>query len=316
MIDKHIARTLLLEPSIRKWTDYCTHFHDYFVGRWPVFDQLVTFIADFFSQSGIFPSLRGYELELTTAHDQSLLDYVRDIATDASVPIYSDEANFLSALRAAKNRCFQLDLSQPVQEFQAAMTGRPTHLPAIQQNLNTMLARLYTAQQRALGDDVSASVALIGLEAQGVLRADYEAIEAERQKGELSYTLPFLALRDIHIKRGDLLFVGAFTSQGKSLLLRALAYHLATTHGLNVAFWSLETSAKAVRTMISLLHANNKSRFPNTPEVLVPSYMSADLSAEQADFLFTGTNRDLTENPDYGTLVIEQPTKQGHSVLP
>ena len=81
--------------------------------------------------------------------------------------------------------------------------------------------------------------------------------------------------------------VGAYTSQGKSLLLRALAYHFLIEYGLNVAFWSMGISRDATRTMFVLLHANNKERYPNTPIVPVGSYKEGTLTDEQEDFLVT-----------------------------
>ena len=56
-IEKNIARTLLVAPSEQKWINYQTKFQDYFAGRWPQFDHLISFIAAFFAEfGGVRPS--------------------------------------------------------------------------------------------------------------------------------------------------------------------------------------------------------------------------------------------------------------------
>ncbi len=314
IIEMYIARTLLLAPSERKWTNYQTQFQEYFAGRWPQFDQLVSFIADFFARFGKFPSLSAYEIELTAANDECLLQYIRAIAQDELVRVHHDDADFAAALRAIKNVVFKSELTAAMRGLDEVITGRAAHLPAIQQGLNTMLTSLYTAQQRALGSDAADTSVLYGKNAQQELRDHYETIKAKRLKGELYYTLPFRQLAEVQIKQGDLIFVGAYTSHGKSLLLRVLAYHFLIEYGLNVAFWSMEMSRDATRTMFMLLNANNKERYPATPMVPVGSYKEGTLTDEQEDFLDTVSNRDLTENPNYGTLLIEQPNKADFSL--
>ncbi len=313
-IEKHIARTLLLAPSERKLTNYQTQFQEFFAGRWPQFDQLIASIADFFATFGTFPPLSAYEIELTAANDESLLQYIRAIAQDELVLVHHDDADFAAALRAVKNEVYKTELMAAMRGLTGVITGLAAHLPVVQQGLNTMLTSLYTAQQRALGSDAADTSVLFGKEAQQELREHYQTIKVKRLKGDLYHTLPFRQLAEIQIKQGDLIFVGAYTSQGKSLLLRALAYHFLIEYGLNVAFWSMEISRDATRTMFVLLHANNKERYPNTPIVPVGSYKEGTLTDEQEDFLVTVSNWDLTENPNFGTLLIEQPNKPDFSL--
>jgi DnaB-like helicase C terminal domain len=108
-------------------------------------------------------------------------------------------------------------------------------------------------------------------------------------------------------RRGDLIFIGAYTSHGKSALLRFLAYILVIEHGLNVAFWSLEMEAEVVRTQFAILHANNKILFPDTPRIRYQDYKLGKLDAEQEDFVFRHAGPDFAMNPAYGSLLIEQP---------
>jgi hypothetical protein len=51
----HITRTLLQAPSERKWTIYRSHFQDFFKGRWPHFDELISFTGDFSSTLAFSP---------------------------------------------------------------------------------------------------------------------------------------------------------------------------------------------------------------------------------------------------------------------
>jgi hypothetical protein len=76
----------------------------------------------------------------------------------------------------------------------------------------------------------------------------------------------------------------------------------------------MEMSRNETRTMFTLLHANDKERYPNTPMVPVMSYKEGTLTDEQEDFLNTVANWDLTKNPNFGSLLIEQPNKADFSL--
>lgn len=313
-MDKVIARTLLVAPSAGKWIAYQNHFRDFFAGRWPRFDELISFITDFSVRFGRFPNRDTYEFELTAANDQDLLEYVRATCDDDTVLIHQSDTEFVSALRAAKNYQYRADLQSCVAAFGETVNGRRTDVDALQQIVNRLLSQLHAAQQRAFGSDATTSSFLFGEHARGALVAHYQKIKDKRQKGEIYYTLPFEKLAEVHIKQGDLVFVGAYTSQGKSMLLRAIAYHFLTVYGLNVAFISLEMTHDAVETLFTLLHANNKQCFPHTPYVPVERFKEGTLDDAEEDFHFEFANRDLLSNPNYGTLWIEQPNKAGYSL--
>ena len=254
-IDKFIARTLLVAPSVDKWTAYQNRFRDFFAERWPRFDELISFLTDYCGRVGAFPTRTAYETELTAANNQELLEYIRDI-DDATLPIYAGYPDFVSVLQAGKIYQFRADLLSAVAGFDAAAKGSRTDLDALQQALNGLQSHLYTAQQRALGSDAADTSFLYGKEAQQELREHYQRSRPSL-KGRALLHLPFRQLADVQIKQGDLIFVGAYTSQGKSILLRALAYHFLYEYGLNVAFMSLEMSRDAIED-VQLLHANNK----------------------------------------------------------
>lgn len=119
--------------------------------------------------------------------------------------------------------------------------------------------------------------------------------------------LPFKALHGVRLKAGDLGVVGAFTSQGKSAVLRYLAYHLLTYYTLNVVFATIEAGFEATCARFEALHLNNKTVFPSTPRVTYREYRDASLEEEPANFAFSVAFPDWTANPNYGTLAIVYP---------
>jgi hypothetical protein len=301
---RSIAKTLLLAPSTKKWLDYTNHFRDFFAGRSNDFDQLIDFLSEFYQKFQGLPHYTAVEAELAAAGDTALLDFVRGLAQASAVPVQEDDTAFASHLRVTKVACFHADIKEAAETYEATVDAQPKHLPALKVALNGMLATLYSAEQRALGDEAAISELLFGEHAQNKAREHYRAI-VEGQA--LGYALPFPSLSAVRVKPGDLVAVGAFTSQGKSAMLRALAHHFLTEHALNVVFMTLEMSADVVMLMFRLLHANDARRFQYPPKILHEDYKNGTLTDEQQDFLFNVAVKDLTENTNYGSLLVEQP---------
>jgi hypothetical protein len=328
MIDKIIAKTLLLAPTKRKWTEYQTHFRDFFAGRWERFDEFIAFITEFCDQHGDLPGYQNYEQELTAINAHLLLEYVRAIAGDDAVPIYDTDVDFLSCLRTQRVDGFRGDLNDAILGLQQFMQ-RPTatDLTDLQTELDATLTKLYAAQQRILVDDAPTTVffaepppptrvppAPPGLSAvRQTMYNYYAAIEAKRDD-EALYALPWTTFKDVQIKPGNLVFVGAYSSQGKSLLLRALAYHFLVAEARNVAFFTLEMTGEAAATAFALMHANNKTLFPYTSRVPVAAYKEGRLRNEQFDFYIDIAIRDLESSPDQGMLWVEQPKTAAFSL--
>ncbi|MFL5281926.1 MAG: hypothetical protein ACJ8AW_13290 [Rhodopila sp.] len=235
----HITRTLLQAPSERKWTIYRSHFQDFFKGRWPHFDGLISFTGDFFVDFGIFPTLTTHELELNASNQQELLAEIVAFANDAGVPIYDDDADFAGMLDAAKIICFRYDLLAAMTKFHELTNEPAATLPKLLAHLDDMRRSLHSAQQRALGNEAEAEIALYGKPGQDRLYEFYNELKEKRLTGELYYDLPYQKFKDVRLKSGDLVFVGAYTSHGKSLLLRALAYHLLITRSLIPSFYTV-----------------------------------------------------------------------------
>ena len=55
------------------------------------------FYSNIFATFGTFPPLSAYEIELTAANDESLLQYIRAIAQDELVLVHHDDADFAAA---------------------------------------------------------------------------------------------------------------------------------------------------------------------------------------------------------------------------
>lgn len=309
--DKVIARTLLLAPSIGKWNCYQNHFREFFANRWDPLNELTNFITDWLRHSvDVLPSIEAYERELTAANDQALLEYVRETVGDSSVPVHQTDAEFTSALRAAKNAQLRSDLLNATRAFELGARDGRANEADLHQRVDELRSQLDAAKQRALSSMGATRSLLVWAPGHATLNAQYEDIKSALEKGDIYYRLPFKALAEaVPVKRGDLVFVGAYTSQGKSLLLRTMAYHFLVEHGRNVAFWSLEMSHDAILSSFALLHANNKGIFPATPPIQVAAYKHGRLTDEQEDFLRTVANRDLAWNRGYGTLAIEEPNK-------
>jgi hypothetical protein len=135
-IEKNIARTLLVAPSEQKWINYQTKFQDYFTGRWPQFDHLISFIAAFFAEFGRCPPLSACEIELTAANDEGLLEYIRAIAHDTLVRVHQEDADFAAALRTVKNKVFQSDIMTAMHDLEGVITGPAAHLVSCPGNID------------------------------------------------------------------------------------------------------------------------------------------------------------------------------------
>ena len=146
------------------------------------------------------------------------------------------------------------------------------------------------------------------------MRAHYETIKAKRLKGEIYYTLPFETLAEVQIKQGDLVFVGAYSRRANRCCCAPSPTTSSPCTASTSPSCSLEMSRDATRTMFTLFHANNKQLYPNTPDVPVSSYKEGTLDDAEEDFMVTISNWDLTTNPNYGSLLIEQPNKADFSL--
>lgn len=314
---RSILKTLVLAPTPKKWHDYNTHFASFFDSRDALYDRAISLLRDFYIQFDAFPSFDALKTELTVANEQDLLTYITNAVTDDSVPILTEDGDFVSFLSTSRRLYLELDLQTAQREFQTKLatlsSGNQADLLKV---VDEYITTLHKTKQKALRSDQSTSMLLYGERAQRDLEEAYHRIVQQALSDEtLYYTLGFKGFDPVQIKRGDLVFFGGFTSHGKSVLLRYASYRMLVEYGLNVAFWSFEMKAETVRLLFVLLHANNKKIFPNTPRIKYEDYKHGRLNDEQADFLFNTAAKDLFNNPAYGSLYIDQPNKSRFNMV-
>lgn len=105
--------------------------------------------------------------------------------------------------------------------------------------------------------------------------------------------------------RSDMINVGGFTNQGKSPLLRYLAYN-ALQQGLNVVFVPLETGQEETENFFYTLHANNYKKFGNNiPRITNKKIRNGKLTKKEEDYLISCIE-DFNHNGD-GSLYILRP---------
>lgn len=106
----------------------------------------------------------------------------------------------------------------------------------------------------------------------------------------------------------DLITLIGFTNQGKSPLMRQIAYNM-LMQGLNVVFLSIEMDFSSIQTAFYSLHANNYKVFGfNNPKITTSKLRQSNMTEEEEDFLFNVAAEDFHNNDSYGTLYILQPT--------
>lgn len=162
---------------------------------------------------------------------------------------------------------------------------------------------------RDISKDKNVSITLHGAEAKENLRRDYE----ERPTFLCKYGIKSMD-QSGGIYIDDFIQVAGYAGQGKSTLLRQLAYN-ALMQGLNVFFTTMEMTAKVYQNHFTVLHANNTEIHGfNHPKITYHSIKNKTLSEEEGSFFFDVAAEDLLNNENYGTLKINQPSA-GYTIL-
>ena len=309
-----ILKTLLLAPSPKKLSEYQAQFATAFKGREPLSDDLVQLIADFYHAYQAFPKPDSVVEQLQLDGQTKLADYLNNILTDASIPVHTDDAYFFAALEQEEKDYTRQQVFLSFRKAEAALAQRNERgMLGILKPIDTMLMELHQLKARALRCETSTSSLLFGSEDVGSghsLPEIYARIKERRDSPDAVYfDLGVTKFADIRLKDGDLVVFGGFTSHGKSILLRHMAYRQLYRYGRNVAFYSAEMSHDACRGLFALMHANNKIEYPHTPCIKYDSWKSGTLTAEEEDFLFRIADHDLRNDPKLGTLYIDQPNK-------
>ena len=312
---KFILKTLLLAPSSKKLFEYRNKFLPVFKERDPMFDELYAMISEFHKAYEEFPSAELVIQRLQTAALDKLVTYVNGILSDPGVPTYHSDSEFFAALEDYEKQSSVEDIFKMWTGTQTGLAKASSAVGTTQvaSVLDDMLVEAHRIKTRLHRAEASTATLLYGAAAQGTghsLREIYTNIKTRKDSAEaVYYDIGIKAFDKARLKDGDLVFFGAFTSHGKSVLLRHCAYRQVVYYGRNTAFFSNEMSHDAVRVLFAMLHANNKDIFSNTPYIIYEKWKDGDLSEEEEDFLFNIADYDLRNNPRYGTLYIDQPNQ-------
>ncbi|MDQ6702607.1 MAG: DnaB-like helicase C-terminal domain-containing protein [Pseudomonadota bacterium] len=309
-----ILKSLLLAPSAKKLSEYQTQFLTVFKGREPLFDELFSVIASFYNTYQEFLTPTDLLESLNAEGHVKLAEYLSNLLTDPTIPIHTEEAQFFAALEREE---LEFTKQQAVLTFRRAEAAlaqpKGKGLAGIIPSMDTLLLEIHQLKARVQRSETSTSSLLMGSEDVGSghsLPEIYNRIEKRRDSPDAVYfDLGVTKFADIRLKDGDLVVFGGFTSHGKSILLRHMAYRQLYRYGRNVAFYSAEMSHDACRGLFALMHANNKIEYPNTPFITYDAYKSGTLTPAEKDFLFHVADHGLRNDPKLGTLYIDQPNK-------
>jgi hypothetical protein len=224
-----ILKTLLFAPSPKKLDVYQAQFQAVFKGCNVLFDQLFNLIAGFYNAYKEFLNPEALLARLNEDGEIKLVDYLSNLLTDPTIPIYSEEADFFAALEQEE---VDFTLHQTFLTFRRAEAalGQPKEsgLSGIIPPIDTMLMELHQLKARVQRSETPTSSLLFGSEDVGSghsLREIYKRIKERQNSADAVYfDLGVTKFADIRFKDGDLVVFGGFTSHGKSVLLRHMAY--------------------------------------------------------------------------------------------
>ena len=305
-----LLATLLASRPQEQWQLLRQHLA-FLKGADPSWDQAMELVDQFERETqGALPDRAALLATASREQNAAAAKYVQDLPEG---PVLPDVPAFHTSLMRFKSNLYDMRIRSHAQSVSAALAqgGDRQRIDAVNTHLNSMASEgsLY------LGEQERHSSLLYGAEAVKQFRKDYQQIQQRKSRDELLYlTLGFEHFEDVKYKPGDLVFFGGFTAQGKSVWLRWMSYHLAVHYGLNTFFFTLEVAEQVVRTLFYLIHANNSKIFPTAPRITYDDYREGNLTEEQIRHLEQVAIPDLTTNPNYGTLYVEQPAQSRFTV--
>lgn len=138
--------------------------------------------------------------------------------------------------------------------------------------------------------------------------ADMRAEYAARKSGKLSAGIPIgLDVIDnttLGFQNGELIFIAAYTGEGKTTLCSQIAWYASVILGKNVFFATSETIRSQVRRKILSRHSR-QPQFELPEGLNSQEIKSAKLIPEQ-EAVYDRVIEDMTTNPQYGKLHIAQ----------
>lgn len=146
---------------------------------------------------------------------------------------------------------------------------------------------------------------------EGDIREDAEAMLEEyeqKKRGIVGANEIFTGLREIDnatggFKRGDLILIGAYTGEGKSILAGCIS-HNSCINGKNGVIFTAETSRSVYRRRILARHTCVP--LVGRPTGLDSNAIRDGLLAKEEEAIYLNVLKDWTDNPEYGYLNIVQ----------
>lgn len=315
---KDILRALLVEPSAAKYNEYSTQFKNIFASRDPVFHEIFDMLEGFYRKYNTFPTVDFIKDRFEQHNKAQYLEYLLSALADDSWPNTSD-ATFFSKLEDLEQRATVFDLSQLTTKIMSKASkldkdakGKHDEAEGLEAAVDELLAGAHKIRTQLSRGSASIASMVYGSTSLGSghsLQEIYQRnIEKQASDSAPYYGLGFDKMAPAKFRDGNLIIFGGFTSHGKSVLLRHAAYRQVLA-GRNVAFFSFEMSHDDIRMLFALLHANNKEIFPGTPYLSTEAFEDGKLTEEELSFLMDVADYDLRNNPDYGILYIDQPSK-------
>lgn len=319
---RSILKTLVVANDKAKWMLYDRHFRHFYEGRETNYDLMVDFIDDYHKQFEFVPKVEAIAAELNATNEHALVKYLGELVEDPTALIYEDISDFTAALRTKRIFYHELEVSEatklavtkPLDQKERA--AEDLSEKSALENVDQMISKLHQAKAKLQSSTAGVSLQLYGEQAHRQFAEAYQKLKEQTLNNEqLFFKLPFHHFDDVEIKLGDMITFAAYTSEGKSILLRFMAYWFAVMYGMNGYFLSIEMTAEVVRNLFFIMHANNKKIFPSTPMVVYNDLKKGILDPEAEDFLINVAIPDFLNNPAYGTILVEQPPSSRFSLV-
>ncbi|HEV7910677.1 MAG TPA: hypothetical protein VGP28_06250, partial [Methylocella sp.] len=200
-----ILKTLLFAPSPKKLDVYQTQFQAVFKGCNVLFDQLFSLIAAFYNSYQEFLKPEALLARLNEDGQIKLVDYLSNLLTDPTIPIYSEESDFFAALEQEE---IELTLKQTFLTFRGAEAALAQRKESgLSAPIDTMLMELHQLKARVQRSETSTSSLLFGSEDVGSghsLPEIYRKIKERQNSADAVYfDLGVTKFADIRLKDGD-----------------------------------------------------------------------------------------------------------------
>lgn len=198
-----------------------------------------------------------------------------------------------------------------VQEFEDSI--KTSNLSELYDNISDISQKINSVM-RDMNSDNRIEITMYGEDVADKLKREYEKT---KQMGYYVADYPFKEMTDVWggIKKDDFINILSSTGQGKTTLMKWIAYHNIINNSKNVLYISMEMSAKSIESSFYSLHASNKKIFGyNTPNITAKKVNSAQLTDDEYSYYYNTVIPDFTTNPEYGTLKIIQPEIYGFTI--